>query len=333
MKILLLANQPEKTTRLKMFKGTLQELGYEIIVPKFDTRNWIGIARQAREFVKIHKPDVIHIFNVPDVVYHGLPKLKGTYFSKLIYDYRSPWGVEYGISFGPIVERVCEHFEQEMVAGADVITAPNTPLGRKALSYSGASGKKLYIIPNYPSRSFVDIEPLESSKMKEGTEDRVIIFVGRISKEEGIGNLLRLAKDMPDEKLWIVGDGPFAKWYLRNLPENVKYYGWQPHDMVGRLVSRANICLLPASETKVTPFATDKSVWKLNEYLSLGKIVIASGITKEEDRKNLMLVKNSELKRAVEEYVHREPEKMAEKDYRFWDANDRIIKEAYESLV
>ena len=57
MKILLLANQPERTTRLRMFRGTLQSQGHEVIVPSFGTRNWISIARQAKRMALDHKPD------------------------------------------------------------------------------------------------------------------------------------------------------------------------------------------------------------------------------------------------------------------------------------
>jgi len=67
MKVLLLANQPEKTTRLRLFEATLKELGYETIVPRFDTVNWISIARKARGIVLKERPDIVHLFNVPAV--------------------------------------------------------------------------------------------------------------------------------------------------------------------------------------------------------------------------------------------------------------------------
>ena len=77
MKILLLANQPERTTRLQMFRGTLVSLGYEVIVPSFGTRNWLSIAAKAKKIAIKEKPDVVHIFNVPDIIYHGFGNLRG----------------------------------------------------------------------------------------------------------------------------------------------------------------------------------------------------------------------------------------------------------------
>jgi hypothetical protein len=95
---------------------------------------------------------------------------------------------------------------------------------------------------------------------------------------------------------------------------------------------KARLCLIPREENALTPYSTDKSVWKLNEYLLLGKTVVASGVTLEEKRRNLAVVKAGELGRAVRENLRREPERLAAEDYRFWDRNDPIIREAYESL-
>ncbi|VVB68744.1 Uncharacterised protein [uncultured archaeon] len=55
-------------------------------------------------------------------------------------------------------------------------------------------------------------------------------------------------------------------------------------------------------------------------------------MTREEDRKNLVVVKSRELRDAVLENIEREPERLGSEDYRFWDGNDKIIREVYESL-
>ena len=156
--------------------------------------------------------------------------------------------------------------------------------------------------------------------------------MGRISRQEGISNLLRLIREMPEQRFWIIGDGPFSQWYLRKLPGNVRFFGWQPHDKVAGLISKAKICLIPHGETLITPYATDKSVWKLNEYLILGKIVVASGVTMEEKRKNLVVVKPEELIDAVRENLTHEPKKLGQQDFRFWEGNADTIREVYESI-
>jgi glycosyltransferase involved in cell wall biosynthesis len=333
MRILLLSNQPERTTRLLMFKGTLESLGYEVIVPRFQTRSWLGVARAARQVLRDERPDTVHLFNVPDVIYHGLTKLKGSAFGKLIYDYRSPWGVELQMTFGAALRPAGERFERELAGGADCITAVNRPLAEKVRSYPEAESKPLFIVPNYPSRSFLEKGKQNGQSAGQDVPDeKAIVFMGRISRQEGIGNLLRLIRDFPEERFWIIGDGPFSWWYLRRLPANVRFFGWQPHDKVAGLIARARICLIPHGETLLTPYATDRSVWKLNEYLALGKMVVASGVTEEERRKNLLVVKSRDLQRAVGECLDREPEALSEDDYRFWEGNTETIRQIYESL-
>ena len=80
MRILLLSNQPERTTRLMMFRGTLESRDTMSSCPGSATRSWLGVAREARQALQKEKPDVVHLFNVPDIIYHGLGKLKGSCF-------------------------------------------------------------------------------------------------------------------------------------------------------------------------------------------------------------------------------------------------------------
>jgi len=330
MRILLLSNQPERTTRLLMFRATLERQGQEVIVPKFSSRGWLQIARETRQALKKEKPDVVHLFNVPDIIFHGIGKLKGSSYQKLIYDYRSPWGLELQMSFGRLARLAGEHFESELARSADLITAVNRPLANKAGAYIRDKKKQLFIVNNYPARSF-----LEKTREKiaiASIEEKPLVFMGRISRQEGIGNLLHVIRQIPEQIFWIIGDGPFSRWYLRDLPKNARFFGWQPHDRVGGLISQAKICLIPHSRSLITPYATDKSVWKLNEYLLLEKMVVASGVTLEEKRKNLLVVDPQDLVRALRKNMYREPEKLHPEDYRFWEMNDQTIKKAYESL-
>ncbi len=330
MRILLLSNQPERTTRLLMFKATLEIQGQDVIVPKFSSRRWLQIAREVRHVLQKERPDAVHLFNVPDIIFHGIGKLKGSCYKKLIYDYRSPWGVELQMSFGPLARPAGEHFERELAGAADVITAVNQPLAEKVGSYVQRRDMPIFIVNNYPARSF--LENSRSAATSDLGAERPIVFMGRISRQEGIGNLLNIIRKIPEQPFWIIGDGPFSRWYLRRLPKNARFFGWQPHDKVAGLIARARICLIPHSESLLTPYATDRSVWKLNEYLLLGKTVVASGVTEEEKRKNLVIVKTKNLEEAVRENLMREPKKLAAEDYRFWDKNNSTIREAYKSL-
>jgi glycosyltransferase involved in cell wall biosynthesis len=326
LKVLLLANQPEHTIRLRMFAATLMDLGYQVVVPSFNTKNWIGIASQAKKTAQREKPDVLHIFNVPDIIYHHFANLRGKGYQTLIYDYRSPWGLELQQTFGPLGKRFGERFERELAKSADLITTPNRPLGEKARSF--APEKEVHIIPNYPSRSFSSLEEATT----EPDDHAPIIFIGRVCNQEGITKLLQIARAIPEHKFWIVGSGPFAWWLLRDLPKNVENLGWQPHEKVAGILQKAKLCLIPREESVISPYATDRSVWKLNEYLNMGKLVVASGVTQEEARKNLIIVKSDDLLDTVRKHLHDRPLKLREEDYRYWDRNTAAVKKVYESV-
>lgn len=314
-----------------MFQGTLELLGYDVTVPRFGTRNWISIASKAKKIAREERPDIVHIFNVPDIIYHGFGALRGQGYKKLIYDYRSPWGVELAQTFGAPGRIFAERFERELAVDADAITTVNEPLGEKVLQYSPE--KSVRVIPNYPLSSFSAKESGDEAEDIESVPgDGPVVFIGRVCTQEGIGKLLEVARAIPEREFWIVGGGPFADLYLWRMPKNIKNLGWQPHDRIAEILRKARLCLIPREENALTPYSTDKSVWKLNEYLSLGKMVVASGVTAREKRKNLSIVESERLVEAVRESLSREPEKLLAEDYRFWEGNLPAIKEVYESL-
>lgn len=332
--MLLIANQPERTTRLKLFESTLKDLGYHVIVPSFGTVNWIKIAWDARRLIEREKPDIVHIFNVPDIIYHRLPEMRGRYYKRLIYDYRSPWGVETRMRFGAPGQSFCEHYERCLARSADMITTVNSPLRKKASGY--APDKDIHIVPNYPARSFVETQGSsgqDSSNLLSGLHEGAVIFVGRVCEQEGIGNLIRIARSRPEQEFWIVGGGPFAWWYMMNKPDNVRALGWQPHDMVADLVRHSGICVIPREENALTPYSTDRSIWKLNEYLNMGKTVVASGITMEERRKNLVVVGSVGLEDEISRLDGVQPEQLRADDYRFWETNRDRIRKVYEAVL
>jgi len=334
MKILLLSNQPESTTRLKLFKNTLEILNYTVVLPEFTSKNWYTISRETKKCIMGEKPDIIHLFNVPDIIYRHIPDLRGKYFSRLIYDYRSPWGLEYELIFGPPARIIGEHYERKLARLSDAIVTVNSPLKNKVQGYLDREDEKtksITIIPNYPTSEFVREIGSDDSVLLP--EDPFVLFVGRIDKHEGVHNLLNLIKIMPRTRFVVVGAGPFSRYYFRKNYSNVTLTGWQPHHSIPNFIRRARMCIIPFSETKVTPYITDKSVWKLNEYLNFGKIVIASGITPEEKRKNLNICRPAEFPELIKQMMEKEPEPLEDGDYRFWEMNRNVIKTLYETII
>jgi len=328
MKVLLLANQPESTTRLQLFRKTLQKLGYTVVVPHFSTRNWFSIARQSRNVLIREKPDIVQVFNVPDIIYRNIPKMKRTYFRKFIYDYRSPWGIENGILFGPAGTWIGEYYEKRLASHADAITSVNNPLMNKIRSSIERKDIPFSVIPNYPTQEFI-------SKTWEDIpipDEDYILFIGRISKQEGIDIIHRAIQNCPDFHFLIIGDGPFSWFFLRKKYPNARYLGWQSHDLIPGYIRHSSLCIKPTHENSLTPYATDRSVWKLNEYLNVGKLVIASGIVQEEMRKNLILVPSSEFITAIRGYFGKQPSSLNPSDIRTWEQNEGTIKKLFDQF-
>ncbi|MDD1675117.1 MAG: glycosyltransferase [Methanomicrobiales archaeon] len=328
MKVFLLANRPEQTTRLNLMRQSLETLGYSVCVPRFSSHNWSTISREARTQIEKERPDILHLFNVPDVIYSGFPKLKGTSYNSLIYDYRSPWGIELQLNIGLPGKMAGEFYESKLARSADAITTVNRPLHQKVFQYLKGHRKEITVIPNYPLRAFTE----RKSPNKTVDSTAPIIFIGRIAAQEGAGLLAKVVRDNPHREFWIVGDGPFCWWYRRRMGKNASFLGWQPHEKIAGFIERAGICIIPRKENALTPYSTDKSIWKLNEYLNLGKLVIASGITQEEKRKNLVIVRSRDLSRSIRDNLDMKPLSMQEGDYRFWEDNLGTIRAVYENL-
>jgi glycosyltransferase involved in cell wall biosynthesis len=329
MKVFLLSNRPEQTTRLMLMKRTLEKLGHTVVVPVFTSHNWIIIAHEAKKQIKKERPDILHLFNVPDIIYTEILKLQQKSFQKFIYDYRSPWGIEIELNIGFVGRIIGEYFESKLARRADAITTVNQPLSDKVRKFLREDKREITIVPNYPLRDFSDcVKP--GNKVNSYAP---VIFIGRICRQEGAGLLSKIAKDNSDIPFWIVGEGPLSWWYRKWMGKNVQFLGWQPHHRIPEFIGRAGICLIPRLENALTPYSTDKSIWKLNEYLNLGKPVIASGITREEARKNLTIVPSSQLSEAVRNSIGLKPSPLAREDYRFWEDNTEMIRSVYESVM
>lgn len=323
MKILLLANKPEKTTRLQRFKVSFKKLGHEVIIPKFECagwKNWIKAPKKYEQLIKKNKPDIVLVFNVPDIIYWKIPSLKGKYYKKLWYDCRSPWGVELGLMLhNPLARFFGEICEKKLIKNADIVTAANTPLSKKIQFHTK---NKVIVIPNYPPYSFIKskIKPIPKPKGK-----KIVLFVGAICKKEGLHMIAKIIKcfNKQDENVffWIIGTGRDENLLKKNVEKykNVKFWGWQDNKKLPAFIKSADICVAPLKENETLKWCTDESILKINEYLNLGKEVIASGIIPKEKRKNLIVVPENKIVEAILKEIKKPVEKFNKADYRLWE--------------
>jgi glycosyltransferase involved in cell wall biosynthesis len=326
MTVLLLSNDSQNATRVKNFAWSLEQEGYDVAVPYFNTRNWFSIRRQSEKIIEKVRPDVVHLFNVPDFIYSNIPRMKERgLFLKLVYDYRSPWGIETGMLFGDgvlssVTRNVCERYEKFIAGAADMITSPNQPMVDKALQYHDVPGE---IVPNYP---------IEKYWAPEGTEvpcEGYVLYIGRLSNAEGVKNIPILAETFKEQVFVVVGDGPLKRLVANSgANSNIRYIGWQDSYSIMRFIAMAGVCLVPRDSNDLTPFATDRSIWKLTEYLNLGKTVAASGITPEGYRKNLHC--SGDIVTATGEALTAKNEPISEADKRYWSLDLKVLDRIYQ---
>lgn len=86
--------------------------------------------------------------------------------------------------------------------------------------------------------------------------ENTIGYVGRLSEEKGVMNLIRAAPHLmsskPDIGLTIAGDGPCRKAILdflneQGLEKKVKVLGWIPHDQLPELLNELRLVVMPSS--------------------------------------------------------------------------------------
>lgn len=137
---------------------------------------------------------------------------------------------------------------------------------RKIFINDGISEDKVKAIHN-----FVDMEDTDlTSKVGD-----YALFVGRISKEKGIMNLLKAFKNV-NGILYIAGDGPEKEEVIKYIKENkmdkkVKLLGFLNKQEVINYVKNSRFVVLPSICNENCPYS-------IIEALTLGKPVIASKV-------------------------------------------------------
>jgi len=153
----------------------------------------------------------------------------------------SLWGM-YGdqieLLHGKILGNLSKKFEKNALQWADVITVPS----KEMYDFYKDKGYKVEFLSNA-----IDISSLP--KNEERLYTKQIIFVGRLSEEKGILDVIDAAKKLPNEiNLLILGTGP-EELKVKKLAEklsNVHYLGYQPKDKVIPLIRGSDILIQPS---------------------------------------------------------------------------------------
>jgi glycosyltransferase involved in cell wall biosynthesis len=103
--------------------------------------------------------------------------------------------------------------------------------------------KNVFIIP--PG---LNVTPLPNVKQKESSP--TVIFIGRLKKAKLPHHALRafsnIKREIPDAKMWIIGDGYLRKKLESSNMKDVTFYGYIPNEKKYDLLSRAHLIIVPA---------------------------------------------------------------------------------------
>ncbi|MDC7705875.1 glycosyltransferase [Vogesella indigofera] len=92
--------------------------------------------------------------------------------------------------------------------------------------------------------------PVDISTFQPGTKNRknYYITVSRLVGYKKIELIIDAFRNLPDEKIIIVGDGPEKKKLMENLPGNVTLLGFQPQEKITSLLQEAKAFIFAARE-------------------------------------------------------------------------------------
>ena len=110
---------------------------------------------------------------------------------------------------------------------------------------------------------------------KHGNHEKYFLYFGRVSAEKGINILIETAKEIPDAKFKIAGEGPEFKNYVLRIMnyglKNIELLGYKNFDELQNLIQSAYLIIVPSLTPETFGFSA-------LEAMALGKCVVASEV-------------------------------------------------------
>jgi len=162
-------------------------------------------------------------------------------------------------------------YENRFFKDVDLVFTTSHKMYKKALQFSDS----VYNVPaGIDSSKFPPKNALTIPSDIEEIARPIIGYIGAISDVFDKELIIKLANSLPSVNIVLVGPKYTNITTLRNI-KNILFLGERPHDLMPNYINSFDIVLIPY----IVNEATD-SVYscKLNEYLSLGKIVLSTNL-------------------------------------------------------
>lgn len=92
----------------------------------------------------------------------------------------------------------------------------------------------------------ITVPGVDLKRYRVGKKENYVLFVGRMSKQKGIYNLLEAARLLPDVPFKIIGKGEEQERVKKLLPPNVEYLGFVSDEKKYELYAKALIFAYPS---------------------------------------------------------------------------------------
>ena len=109
-----------------------------------------------------------------------------------------------------------------------------------------ARRKHIQLVPEYESNAVTLFNFTAKKKQIEPKSDGYFLYLGRLSREKGIPTLLQAAKELPDCKFVIAGDGPLRPEVEQYEGTNIEYVGFKTGEELNQIIERASWIIVPS---------------------------------------------------------------------------------------
>ena len=289
-------NQPNGFSNYFVDSVDLDSINFRNILKIF--YNWQAVRNLEKLIIK-EKPDVAHLHNIqyqltPAIIQtlkkHGIPVIQTLHAYNIIcpnaklYTEGSPcercrgrWFYNclahkcahdsYAKSFLGMLEAYLNVSLLKRYDDVDVFIAPSNFMKEVSVR-AGIAAEKIQVLHN-----FVDTQKFNAVDSEIGN---YLLYFGRLAEEKGITMLIEAVKDLPDEKLKIVGEGPEynnLKFKILNLKlgNRVELLGKKEGSELTKLITDAKAIVIPSLWPENMPYS-------LLEAMAMGKTVIVARI-------------------------------------------------------
>ena len=265
-------------SRLKRWIASLNRGGYRqikenlwvispIVLPPFggraqtalNTRLFVPALMRSMKRLELHDPDVWTFLptDSANIIMEQLEANEGKVVYYCVADFDELTSDPEGL----------QREEKRLLKRADVVFAPNALLKDRCQKHN----PNTHIFPFGVNVDSLRASPSPGDRFPSGP---VIGYVGGIHRHLAVELLLDACRLRSDWQWVMIGPLQTEISELRALP-NVHFMGPRPHAELGGWIKRFDVCIVPYART---PFTETVVPTKINEYLALGKPVVATDL-------------------------------------------------------